>query len=396
MKPDAWGLVAEPDRGADTGAPWRPAGPASGWLFGHPFLAGFECSTHRRRDGVRLDVARGARHDAFAATDYALAFAHGMRTARDGLRWHLIETAPGLYDWSSWTPMVEAADATGIRVIWDLWHYGTPDDIDIWSDSFVDRLVNFARAAARRHQTLSDRPPLWCPLNEMSFFAFIAGEVGDFHPYGLQRGHELKRQLVRAGVQVARALREVDPRCRLLWAEPLIHIAPVTLGEIDVRAARDANLTQYQAFDMIAGRMDAELGGSPDLLDIVGCNFYPHNQWRQHGATLPLGHHDYRPLSDMLHETWARYGRPVIVAETGAEGSARAPWLHYVCQEVAEAREAGADIGGICLYPVTSYPGWDDDRPCSTGLFGAVDGMGRRGLYRPLVEELARQTDRLS
>jgi hypothetical protein len=388
--------VAKTDGWADFQASQRAGAAAGDWLFDHPFLAGFECSTHRRRDGVRLDVTRGSRHDRHARDDYALAGAHGLRTARDGLRWHLIETRPRTYDWSSWTPMVEAAEAAGMRVIWDLWHYGTPDDIDIWSGAFVDRLAGFAEAAARHYQTLTDRPPLWCPLNEMSFFAFIAGEVGDFHPYGLQRGHELKRQLVRAGVQVARALRGVDPRCRLLWAEPLIHLAPVTTGEIDVRSAREATLTQYQAFDMIAGRMDPELGGSADLLDIVGCNFYPHNQWRQHGATLPLGHHDYRPLSDLLTETWLRYARPVLVAETGAEGSARAPWLHYVCQEVAEARAGGAEIGGICLYPVTSYPGWDDDRACATGLFGPADESGRRDLYRPLAEELARQTLRLA
>ena len=362
----------------------------SDWLFGHPFMAGFECSTHRRRDGSRLDVTRASGHERHAATDYASILEYGMATARDGLRWHLIEQRPGVYDWSSWTPMVEAASQAGVRVIWDLWHYGTPDDIDIWSDGFIQRLADYAEAAARHYRTLTNAPPLWCPLNEMSFYAFIAGEVGDFHPYGLERGHELKRQLVRAGVRVARALRAVDPRCRLLWAEPLIHIAPVTHGEADVAAARTASLTQYQAFDMICGRMDLELGGSPDLLDIVGCNFYPQNQWRQHGPTLPLGHHDYRPLSDLLDETWRRYGRPVIVAETGAEGSARAPWLHYVCQEVMDARSGGADIGAICLYPITSYPGWDDDRACATGLFGPADSTGERVVHARLAAEIAR------
>lgn len=367
----------------------------TGWLFGHPFLAGFECSTHRRRDGVRIDVTRGANHDTFAQEDYALAAAHGMATARDGLRWHLIEQTPGDYDWRSWTPMIEAADRAGVRVIWDLWHYGTPDDVDIWSVGFIQRIADYAEAAARHYKTVTDAVPVWCPLNEISFYAFIAGEVGDFHPYGLERGHELKRQLVRAGVRVAQALRRVDPRCRLVWAEPLIHIAPASQDPAECIAAREASLTQYQAFDMISGRMDPELGGSPDLLDIVGCNFYPHNQWRHHGPTLPLGHHDYRPLSDLLEETSARYARPVIVAETGAEGSGRAAWLYYVCQEVAQARAQGADIGGVCLYPVTSYPGWDDDRVCSTGLFGPVDAKGDRAVYDPLAAELARQASLL-
>ena len=144
--------------------------------------------------------------------------------------------------------MLDAAEESGMRVIWDLWHYGTPDFIDIWTTVFIERLAAFAGAVARRFRARSDAVPMWCPLNEMSFYAFIAGEVGDFHPYGIERGHELKRQLVRAGVAVARALRAVDPRCRLLWAEPLIHIAPHSgvprvpplVGEVDPGYARRA------------------------------------------------------------------------------------------------------------------------------------------------------------
>ena len=127
------------------------------WIFDHVFLAGFECSTHRRRDGLRLDVARASRHDVHAEQDYRAATELGMETARDGLRWHLIEPSPGQYDWSSWDAMVLAADRAGMRVIWDLWHYGTPDDLDIWSPAFPDRLAQFAEAAARRHRELTVR-----------------------------------------------------------------------------------------------------------------------------------------------------------------------------------------------------------------------------------------------
>jgi hypothetical protein len=52
-----------------------------------------------------------------------------VHTARDGLRWHLIETSPGYYDWSSFLPMLKAANRTGIRIIWDLCHHGWRHDI---------------------------------------------------------------------------------------------------------------------------------------------------------------------------------------------------------------------------------------------------------------------------
>ncbi len=355
------------------------------------FMAGFECSTHRRRDGARLDVISATRHDRHAASDYRLMKEHGLSSVRDGLRWHLIERQGGRYDWSSWLPMLEAAEAAGVQVIWDIWHYGTPDDVDVWSPRFVERLAAFAEAAARLHREVTDRAPLWCPLNEISFYSFIAGEVGDFHPYGHGRGYELKCQLVRAAIVVADSLRAIDPRCRLLWAEPLINVLPLTGSAEDEEKARGFHFSQYQVFDMLTGRLEPDLGGRPELLDLVGCNFYPHNQWALGGSAIPFGHHAYRPLADLLHEVHARYGRPMIIAETGAEGSARAPWLHYVCQEVAEAAAAGIPVDGVCLYPIAAYPGWDDDRDCHTGLFGAVAEDGGRAAFAPLLAEINRR-----
>ena len=100
------------------------------------FLAGFECASQRRFDGKRLDLLASTGHDVHAAKDYALIAQHGMRAARDGMRWHMIERAPGFYDFSSVEPMARAASAAGVQVIWDLCHYGYPDGLDIWSPAF--------------------------------------------------------------------------------------------------------------------------------------------------------------------------------------------------------------------------------------------------------------------
>ena len=40
-------------------------------LFRSWFLGGFECSTHRRSDGRRLDLLYSTGHDAHPAADYA-------------------------------------------------------------------------------------------------------------------------------------------------------------------------------------------------------------------------------------------------------------------------------------------------------------------------------------
>jgi len=354
-----------------------------------PFLAGFECSSHRRFDGRRLDLVAATAHDTWAAADYASLRAHDLGAARDGLRWHRIEVAPGRYDWSSAMPMLRAARTNGLRVIWDLCHYGWPDDLDIWSEDFVRRFADFAGAAARIVAAETEWPPAFCPVNEISYWAWAGGDVGRMGPLALGRGPALKRQLVRAAIAAIRAVRTVVPAARFLHAEPLIHV--IAGNPEDEAAAAAYRAVQYEALDMVSGRLCPELGGGPDCLDVVGVNVYPDNQWVHGGGTIPLGHHAYRPLRHMLAEVHARYRRPVLLAETGAEGTARPAWLHYVCGEVRAARAEGVSIEGICLYPVLDYPGWDDERPCAVGLFSAADGHGRRTCDPDFAAELRRQ-----
>lgn len=357
-------------------------------LFHSFFLAGFECASQRRNDGQRLDLLAATVHDRFARQDYAQMAQFGIRTVRDGLRWHLIEAVPGHYDWSSFLPMLRAADAAGLQVVWDLCHYGWPDDIDIWSSAFVDRFAQFAGNAARLIRDETATPPIYCPINEISFWAWAGGEVGYFNPAVERRGAALKQQLVRAAIAATRAIRETDPRARFISAEPLINVAG--RGGKQSRQAREYTLAQYEAADMLVGRLAPELGGSEDCLDVLGVNFYPDNQWYLGGSTIPMGHHAFRALSDMLVETHQRYGRPILIAETGAEGSARAAWLHYVCSEVREAHAAGVPVGGVCLYPILDYPGWENGRSCPVGLLS----QPRHGIRRtclPFAAELQRQ-----
>lgn len=362
--------------------------------FGNPFAsffqAGFECSSHRRRDGVRLDLIRATGHDKHVLHDYRLCKELGFSTIRDGLRWHLIEKSPGKYDWSSWRPALEAAEQVGLQVIWDLFHYGSPDHVDQAAEEFPERFAEFALAALEVQQSVSGRPPVVCPLNEINFLSW-AVEVGYFPRVGPDQVGWFKRQLVRAGIHAATAIRERWPGATIVWAEPLVHIAPRSQRRAELKAAEAERQGQFEAYDWITGRAKAELGGDPSLADLIGLNFYPHNQWYLDGPTIPMGHHEYRPLADMLVEAAERYGKPLFIAETGAEGSGRPAWLHYVCDEVRGAQARGAGIEGICLYPITSYPGWDNSRHCEVGLLSTVHSDGKRQVYEPVREELQRQ-----
>jgi beta-glucosidase/6-phospho-beta-glucosidase/beta-galactosidase len=379
-------------------------------VFQSFWMGGFECSTHRlprrkamgRFAGVRLDLIAATRHDEFALQDYARLQQVGIRTARDGVRWHLIEKTSYRYDFSSLVPMLQAARRTQTQVIWDLFHYGWPDGLNIWGAAFVDRFARFARAVAGVILEEMGGPIYVTPANEISFVSWGGGDAGFLNPFAKRRGPELKAQLVRAAIAAIQAVREVDPSSRICHAEPIIHIAvdPDYPGEAP--AAEAYRQAQFQAWDMIAGRLCPELGGQPEYLDLIGVNYYSNNQWihqdphlpasrRRKDVLLPPSHPLHRPIREMLREVYERYRRPVFIAETGIEGDARPSWLRYIGQEARAAAAAGVELEGLCLYPIIDYPGWGDDRHCYAGLWDYVDDEGHRAIYEPLAGELAHQ-----
>jgi beta-glucosidase/6-phospho-beta-glucosidase/beta-galactosidase len=359
-------------------------------IFRSFVLGGFECSTHRLPSGKRLDLVHSTRHDALAASDYRLLQRHGIRTARDGLRWHLIEPTPNRYDFSSALPMFQAARDTGMQVIWDLWHYGWPDDIDIFSAAFVDRFTSFAAEAVTRLSEYDDAP-LISPINEISFFSWAGGEGGIFNPFAKHRGNDMKRQLVRASIEAIHAMRAVNPAIRIFQIDPIINVVPRSSRPDDVRNAEGYRVSQFESWDMILGRTQPELGGREDLIDVIGVNYYIHNQFVWQGHLIVPSDPRYRHVSAMLQETFDRYRRPVFVAETGIEDEARPAWLRYMFKEVLTAKAAGVPVEGLCIYPILNHPGWDDDRHCHNGMFDYADADGHREVFAPLADEVARQ-----
>jgi beta-glucosidase/6-phospho-beta-glucosidase/beta-galactosidase len=361
-------------------------------LFKSFFMGGFECSTHRIGSGRRLDLIAATQHDMFAEADYARCRAAGIYTVREGLRWHLIETAPGVYDFRSAEPLLRAAQQGGMQVVWDLCHYGWPDDIDIFSDNFIRRFAAFSRAFAGYLKSESDDTPFIAPINEISFLTWAAGAVGCFYPFAQNRGSELKRRLARAAVEGIEAFWSVWPGARIVHPDPLIHVVGASDRDEDVaRAERDS---MWESWDMIAGRRDAWVGGDPKYLDIVGLNYYPHNQWATDGETREMisrDHPEYAPLRNLIAAVYERYGRPLLISETGTEDERRAPWLRYVAEEVRAARAMGVPLEGLCLYPIVNHPGWDDDRHCHNGLWDYPGEAGERAIYAPLAEELSLQ-----
>lgn len=368
-------------------SPGREAQP----LFESVFLGGFECSSHRLADGKRLDMLSATRHDELAALDYARLRSAKMTACRDGVAWVHAERRAGVYDFSRFRRMARAAEGAGVAVVWDLMHFGWPDDVDIFGPRFSTRFARYARAFARTYVESTDQPLFVTPVNEMSFFAWAAGDVRCMYPFEAARGVELKSQLVRATIEAIEAIRDVMPAARFLQPEPVIRIhaapdQPKTWARVE-----SDNLLQFQAWDMLTGRVWPSLGGDEKYLDVIGVNFYSDNQFTPSGETVFRGDERYVPFSTMLLDVHERYKRPMIVSETGAEGPARAPWLRYVADQCANALRDGCELHAITLYPVLNHPGWADERHCHNGLWDYADGSGGRSADPALLREIVVQ-----
>ena len=360
------------------------------------FVGGFECSSHRLRDGRRLNLLGSTQHVRFADADYDRLVAARILCTREGLSWSSIDRIDARYDFTTVLPILRAARRTGVRVIWDLMHFGWPDDLDVFAPEFVTRFARLARAFADLLAAESDEVPWICPVNEMSFLAWAGGDVAAFNPFATGRGFELKCQLVRAALAASDAIRVVHPAVRIVVHEPAFHVIAQRNDPVDLQIVEATRQTQFQAVDLMLGRLWPQLGGREDAIDLIGVNYYPWNQWTFGTPSFPselVSNTDsrYRPLGAILCEWHERYRRPVYLGETGCEGDARAPWLGYACDEVTRARDLGAQVEGVCLYPIVNFPGWDDDRHCQNGLWDYADTDGSRPVDAPLARELAWQ-----
>jgi UDP-galactopyranose mutase len=240
-----------------------------------------------------------------------------------------------------------------------------------------------ARYLGRYHD--ERRVPVYTAINEISFLTWAACETGLLHPHRGDRAHDgcaLKRRLVRATIAACDAIRAEDARARFLIVDPLIHVASRDPG--DAEFARTQSEFQFEAWDMLCGRLEPELGGGPTYLDLVGVNYYPHNQWYaddRQSLAWP-DHPDRVSFTAMLQDIHKRYGRPVTISETSHIGSNRGPWLIDVCRQVLHARDSGVPIDGICLYPALDRPDWEDP-----------DDWHDSGLWRVHPTHLARELD---
>lgn len=367
------------------------------------WLAGFDGADHVSGTDQRLSPTEGSGHSRHAGEDYRRLAQMGMRTVRESAGWRCVEKR-GRFDFSCVGHRAREAQRRNVQVLWTFMHFGVPRGLDVASECFASRFADYCGALARFLKPFhSDvRPPIYTPINQISLLAAAIAESGqasdgnDSTRARARATYDLKKRLVQAAVRGCDAIRAVDPDARFLSVEPLVHVA-VPGGRPDLEdTARACNAARFDALDMLAGRIEPQLGGSDRHLDLVGVAHYARLQ-REAGSHAALEWQPpdprRRPLASLLAEVHQRYRRPLTIAETGHTGANRARWLGDVASQLLIAMRGGVPVHGVCVYPVIDRPARSDpSRWHRSGLWQVRDSDPRlpRVLNRDYAAALKR------
>ncbi len=331
----------------------------------------------------------------------------GIAVAREGIAWPLVDKGKGQYDFSAIDPFLDAQQRHNVLPIWDLCHYGYPDGLDPLSDAFVERFAAYARAAARYVAERAHHGPLcFTPINEPTFWGYMGGEWAWCAPFG--KSVDFRRQftlsLARADIAACNAIREDFPDARFVHIDPLIWVVPPRdRPDLAEEAHRESYEDAYIAWDVISGLKHPEFGGSPELIDILGLNNYSFGQMEYDHSTGPNkplepGDDRIRPVADLIEESFAKYKRPCIVAETSGLHGGRPEWLDDMTCECLAAVNRGVDLHGICLFPAVDMQDWHSGEWLHMGIADVEllpSGALMRKPFLPYVQRLHHWQERL-
>lgn len=359
--------------------------------FSSFFLGGFECADQINRSGERVNLLEVTQHDLRVEEDYQLLLDIGITSVREGICWSSVEIYPGVFDFSEVLSRIRVGQKLGIQQIWDMIHFGYPDDLFPTHPKFCDRFVHLCVEFVRFYNQNSLQPLLIVPINEISFLSWFSGDARGTVPFLEKSGWDMKYHLCKAAILAIKAIKIECPSVHIILVEPIIKVHQN--GFLASEDLQKINEYQFEAADIITGKLCPELGGNITLFDILGVNYYWNCQWVEGGETLiwPDLSETRIPLRLLLQEAYLRYNKPMFVSETGHFGEGRVEWLEEISQECLAVVKSGIPFWGICIYPVTDRPDWDNLLDYSNcGIFD-LDNFGNRIPHLEYIESLKEQ-----
>ncbi len=336
------------------------------------------------------DVTETTQHDRRWRDDLNLLHSCGVTRLRYPIRWHRIEAAQGIYDWRATDEVLEYLHDRGLRPIVDLVHHTSYPH---WLGDFANpewgpHFLRFAEAFAERYPWIEG----YTLFNEPFTTFFLCGSLGVWAPFlkGTRGFVSLVRNVLPSLTAASRMYQEMLPNARHLYVETCER---ANSSRFDGRtAAAYANDRRFFVADLFLGRAIerqrpfaadvVRVGGSdlfgiePGAIDILGLDYYAHNQW-QYGGHQKAVNSSPRPapLAELITEYWDRYRLTCMLGETNIRGHAsdRASWLKYTLEQCERARDAGVPLEGYCWFPFVDSADWGSLLARADGI---VDPVG--------------------
>lgn len=338
-------------------------------------IGAFESTYQPHHD---VDVAESTGHIDRRERDLELLAGTGVSRLRYPIRWHRIETEPGVFDWEETDAVLSLLHGAGWRPIVDLVHHTSHPR---WlTDGFAD--VRFGPAFLRYVRAFAERYP-WIEeytlVNEPFSTLLLCGHEAIWPPYhrGMDSFVAMLRNVLPALTEASRLARDLWPDALHWWCDSCErHTGDGSDGE---EYAAYANDRRFAVLDLVLGQVRVDdrhdrpflddllrHGGAPLLdmepghVDVVGLDYYAHCQWHfgPERGTSPTPCPP--PLADLIVEYAERYGRPVWLGETNLRGypTDRASWLKYTVEQCEVAVARGVDLRGYCWFPFVDSCDW--------------------------------------
>jgi beta-glucosidase/6-phospho-beta-glucosidase/beta-galactosidase len=339
------------------------------------FIGAFESTYQPAFD---VDVAETTGHAARWRADLELLRSCGVSRLRYPVRWHRIENEPRAFDWRHTDEVLGWMRDRGMRPIPDLLHHTS---YPRWltrgfaDRRFADAYLRYVEAFARRYPWMEE----YTLCNEPFTTLLMCGQEGVWPPHlkGLKGFLTLARTMLPALTEASRAYRDLLPQARHFYVDTCERASAATPG---AQAVVDlANDRRFFVLDLFLGRTPdpdrpfvgevLAAGGEPLLdlepghVDVLGLDYYAHNQWHYldgSGRGVPSSPQPWS-LSQLIGEYWRRYGLPCALGETNIRGFAadRASWLKYTLEQCEIAAAEGVTVDGYCWFPFVDSCDWD-------------------------------------
>lgn len=223
----------------------------------------------------------------------------------------------------------------------------------------MDMRAHYELVKAHGIQTVRDGLPWWLPIEPRLQVAKDAGVevIWDLNHYW--RHPDPIGYAERVSASVKRIVPDQPFRC--CFNELSFHPVMVPGENFDyvVEQARTilailrADLPDVRLITAEPAHRPREIGAHAlaDLADVIGINVYPHELKRS--------------VERSLKDVALRYGKPVMIAETGLhkghrrrwkEINDKGEWLRTVLDAVDRSK---VHVMGVCLYPIVNAPAWN-------------------------------------